>query len=287
MLCSALLWAVATSSSANAAGEMRVALDGNCAVCLVDHGHWNKGTAEYASKFDGQTYLFPSDGIKAAFDANPIKYAPVLGGDCIVCFAKAGKRVPGSVKFTSTYQGRVYLFPSAGEKQAFDAAPQSFANADLALNGECAVCLAKNHHVPGTPQFTAVHNGLRFQFPGQGELDEFQRDAAGYVKKLQDKKLMSAVEEPAGALAELITATGTTSCAACSHGVHPLRDPDQLGLAVSTPDGRLFVVEGAHAQFPQLYADRFQGKKVKVTGRVIETRGNVSWVEPQIVTALN
>ncbi|MEM6472019.1 MAG: hypothetical protein AAF802_20835 [Planctomycetota bacterium] len=97
----------------------KVGLDGYCPVCVVEHQKWQKGKPEIQSKVDGVTYHFPSESIKAAFDANPGKYTPALGGDCIVCYAKFGKRVPGKVQHAALHRGRLYLFPSDREKQAF------------------------------------------------------------------------------------------------------------------------------------------------------------------------
>jgi len=41
-----------------------------------------KGSADYPSTYEGVTYHFASAGNKAAFDAEPAKYAPQFGGFC-------------------------------------------------------------------------------------------------------------------------------------------------------------------------------------------------------------
>ena len=57
-----------------------------------------------------------------------------------------------------------------------------FAKIDLALKGDCAVCVAENGAtVPGSPEFTAVHNGFRYQFPSDRDLQVFLRNPERYA----------------------------------------------------------------------------------------------------------
>ena len=72
----------------------RIGLGGYCPVCIIDANKWAKGSPEYEATYDGVTYYFPEEAIKEKFLANPAKYVPALGGDCIVCYAKLGKRSP-------------------------------------------------------------------------------------------------------------------------------------------------------------------------------------------------
>lgn len=243
--------------------EVKLGLDGYCPVCIVDGKKWVRGKPEFQTTYDGITYRFPGDRPKQKFLDDPARYVPALGGDCVVCYVKAGKRVQGSIRHATFHRGRLFLFPSDGEKQAFLDKPAQFENADLALNGECAVCLAKmKKHVPGKPEFTAIHNGLRYQFPSNRERQMFLKEPASF------------------AVEELVKVTGRTGCAGCDYGVSPIGAPDELGLAVTTPDGQVFVVENAHTKWPSIYKARYAGQNVKVTGRVIKTQGKIKWVEP-------
>src|SRR5271163_67643 len=79
--------------------NQRIGLDGYCPVCIVDAKKWEKGSPSSTATYDGVTYQFPNDAIKQAFLKNPAKYVPALDGDCIVCYVKLGKRVPGSIEF--------------------------------------------------------------------------------------------------------------------------------------------------------------------------------------------
>ncbi len=133
--------------------EPRIGLEGYCPVCILDANKWAKGSPEHQATYDGLTYYFPEEAVKEKFLASPAKYVPALGGDCIVCYAKLGKRVPGSVNYSARYINRLFLFPGAEQQQAFLSSPQEFADADLALKGDCAVCLVHhNKHVAGKPR---------------------------------------------------------------------------------------------------------------------------------------
>ena len=66
-----------------AANAAEPALGGNCPVCLVETGKAVPGSDKHTATFDRQVYYFPSAKEKEMFLANPVKYAPVLGGDCV------------------------------------------------------------------------------------------------------------------------------------------------------------------------------------------------------------
>ena len=160
----------------------RVGLGGYCPVCILDANKWAKGSPEHQATYDGVTYYFPEEAIKEKFLASPAKYVPALGGDCIVCYAKLGKRVPGMINHTARYNDRLFLFPGAEQQRAFVANPQEFADADLALKGDCAVCLVHhNKRVAGKPEFAEIKDGFRYLFPSAREQAAFREDPAAYV----------------------------------------------------------------------------------------------------------
>ena len=163
--------------------EPRIGLGGYCPVCILDANKWAKGSPEHQATYDGVTYYFPEEAIKEKFLANPAKYVPALGGDCIVCYAKLGKRVPGSVNHTARYDNRLFLFPGAEQQQAFLSNPKEFANVDLALNGDCAVCqVHANKRVAGKPEFTEIKDGFRYQFVSAREQAAFRKDPAALCR---------------------------------------------------------------------------------------------------------
>ncbi|WP_339736043.1 YHS domain-containing protein [uncultured Gimesia sp.] len=265
--------------------QATVALDGHCAVCLVKSNKVVKGDAKHSVVYDGQTYLFPSENVKNMFVANPAKYVPALNGDCSVCFAHHdGVRNPGKIDHVSFYQGRAFLFPNSQIKSIFDQSPQKYADVDLACDGKCIVCkIDGGKNVPGKPEFTAIYKGMRYQFPSAAVMQKFQDNPAKYVGQKSENQSTSSTT---AAASQLVSIKGTTGCAACEYGVHPKKDPNTLGLAVKSEDGKIYVIEGAHDSHPALYKKRFESLKISVKGKQIAQQGKFIWLEPQSIEKL-
>ena len=259
-----------------------VALEGHCAVCLVKGNKMVKGSPEHAVIYDGRTYLFPSEDVKKIFVASPEKYVPALNGDCTICFAHHdGIRNPGKIKHASVYRGRVFLFPNDSLKSMFDRSPQKYADVDLAYGGKCVVCkIDGGKEVAGKPEFTAIYQGMRYQFPSRNVLQKFHANPAKYTAQ---KKSGLKTSSTTATTSKMVSVAGTTGCAACEYGVHPKQDPSELGLAVKSADGFIYVVEGAHDSHPELYKSRFQSLKVSVKGEEIARKGKFVWLKPNSI----
>ncbi len=261
-----------------------MALDGYCAVCLIKGKQWVQGRPEHVAVYDGRTYLFPSAKERQMFLAKPEEYVPVLNGDCIVCYAMAGARRPGSLQHGAFYGGRIYLFPGDKEKQMFLAEPRKYTDADIAAGGNCVVCQAHaGKQMPGRAEFTAIHNGLRYLFPSDKERQIFLQTPERYAVAGRVANAPAAADPPAARAMKII---GRTGCAACEHRVHPLRSPDELGLSVTTQDGQIYIIEEAHRLYPKLYEQRFDGFQVEVTGSPIKSQGKFVWIEPTSLRVL-
>lgn len=158
-----------------------VGLQGYCPVCVIEAKQWMKGTAQISANHDGKTYLFPSEEQKQMFLANPSKYTPILGGDCVVALIEMGKRVPGSVQFAALHEGHLYLFANEKAKGMFQANKEKYAHADVALGGKCSVCRVEmNQDVDGVPEFTSLHKGMRYLFPSEKQQQMFNQNPAKY-----------------------------------------------------------------------------------------------------------
>ncbi|MFC1758781.1 hypothetical protein ACFL2H_08440 [Planctomycetota bacterium] len=276
----------ASSIAQESKKKAQVGLDGYCPVCVVEMKQWMKGSPDHQVAYDGRTYFFPGEKQKKMFQSNPLKYAPALGGDCIVCYAKMGKRMPGSVRHATLRRGRLYLFPGEDQKAEFRAHPQQYDKSDLAAGGNCVVCKVEmGHGMPGKPQFTAVHNGLRYQFPGEKQMEMFLANPKKYAAK-RAARASASVNRRQAATA-LVSVRGTSGCAACDHGRKPLGAPSELGLAVNSADGRVFIVEGAHRQYPEIYKKRFDQLQLSVAGDVIKTDGKFTWINPSHLEVSN
>ncbi len=166
------------------AGPVTDALDGYCAVCVVMDKGWVKGDPNHASIVDGKRYLFPNADVKAMFDAEPAKFIPAAGGDCVVCSVEMGHKMPGSVQFSAKYDGRLYLFPDNKAKEMFLANPAKYAKADLAYGGNCAVCQVKmGHKMPGNADHAVIYDGKRYLFPSDREKQAFLAEPAKFAEK--------------------------------------------------------------------------------------------------------
>jgi YHS domain-containing protein len=168
-----------------AANAAEPALGGNCPVCLVEMGKIVPGSDKHAVTFDRQVYYFPSAKEKETFAANPAKYAPTLGGDCVVCRVDMGVRMPGKAEFAVVHDQRAYLFPSAKERDAFKADPKKYESADVGLSGYCPVCAVNaKKWVAGKPEFVSVYDGVRYFFPSAEEKKAFDADPAKFTPAL-------------------------------------------------------------------------------------------------------
>ncbi len=273
-----------SNSRPSTSKQSNVALEGYCPVCIVEMKKWVRGNPKHQATYDGKTYHFPGDKQKKMFLADPAKYVPALGGDCTVCYAKIGKRVPGNIRHAVYYGKRLFLFPSEVQKNEFLANPKAYADVDLALGGKCAVCRTEmKKDVPGKPEVTAMYEGLRYQFPSDKQRKMFLANPAKYAVKPGGDKQASTGKDSA----QLITVKGKSGCAGCDHGVVPIGAADTLGLAVNTTDGRVYVVEDAHKLYPKVYEKRFDGLSIEVSGKVLKRKGKFAWIKPRQLKVLN
>lgn len=161
--------------------ELPVALGGFSAVALRDHQAWLPGTQKNQLVFDGQIYWFAGDRDRDIFAAAPQKYAPVLGGDCVVTFVNTGERTMGKLEYGMVHARRNYFFASSDEREQFRKDPSRYADGDLALGGKCIVSrVNQDREVIGLPETVAIVNGLRYHFAGAYERKLFAGQMAHF-----------------------------------------------------------------------------------------------------------
>lgn len=175
--------------------QFRLGLGGYCPVRLLNDRQWIAGDSKLVALYDGFAYRF-SDGRRLQiFRANPSKYAPALGGDNIVHFAKTGQRSPSDFTQGVVHDGRLYFVGSSSQRREFLDEPKRFANADLALGGECIVCrVDSQRRMPGAPELTLVHDGIRYQFSGAAQLRRFAASPHKYAGSVEHTALLPSVE---------------------------------------------------------------------------------------------
>lgn len=172
-----------STQGSNSRSQMAsVGLEGYCPVCIVKMKKWVKGSPAFQASYDGKTYLFPGEEQRQMFLADPAKYAPAIGGDCSVCLAEMGKRMPGSIYHSAINDNRLFLFPNAELKQKFVSNPNKYNQADLAEGGNCVVCRVEmNEAMAGSPEVFSIHNGMRYQFASDKQRQMFLANPSKYT----------------------------------------------------------------------------------------------------------
>lgn len=161
--------------------KLPVAASGYSVVALRDQRKWVEGYAAYQTVFDGQLYWFTNEREKGIFAAAPVKYAPALGGDCIVSYSETTKRVAGDPRFGMVHRGRVYFFASAQKQKRFQNNVDQYRNADLAQNGNCIVCkIDQQKEIQGLSATVAMYGGVRYLFASSHQRALFGADPNRY-----------------------------------------------------------------------------------------------------------
>ncbi|MDG1893429.1 MAG: hypothetical protein P8J37_00820 [Fuerstiella sp.] len=106
----------------------QVGFKGFCPVVLRDHRELHDGRQEYRSKFGLKTYQFSSPDAKAAFEANPARYAPAGGGSDVVLLVNMNEEVAGILDFSLWYRDRLYMFRSRETQAIFSGDPERYAS---------------------------------------------------------------------------------------------------------------------------------------------------------------
>ncbi len=167
--------------SSHSHSKLPVAAKGYSVVALRDQQKWVEGLATRHAFFDGQIYWFANQREKDIFIAAPEKYAPVLGGDCIVSYAETGKRIPGDPRFGVVHRGRIYLFASALLRERFQNNTDRYTSKDIAHDGNCIVCKVDlQKEIQGLPATVATVGGVRYFFAGSHQRAIFGANPSRY-----------------------------------------------------------------------------------------------------------
>lgn len=118
---------VSTEAAPAAPGDGEFAgLKGICPVTLREERRAVKPKPELFSEFAGRRYEFATPEAKAAFDADPEHYAPVLGGRDVVMTANGVEEAVGTLKHAGFYRERLYLFQTEESYKKFYENPRRF-----------------------------------------------------------------------------------------------------------------------------------------------------------------
>ena len=116
-----------------------------------------------------------------AADEHYVKDGAAIGGYDVVAYHKAGAPTIGSSKFTAEYQGAMWHFASAENRDAFTASPAKYAPA---YGGWCSAGASKGKKVATKPEFWAIVDGqLYLNSSDAAHTKLFLVDTAGTIRK--------------------------------------------------------------------------------------------------------
>ena len=101
---------------------------GFCPVALRDRRELVDASPEFSATFGLQTYTFATLEAKAAFEAEPSRYAPAIGGSDVVLLVNSGEEQVGLLDYALWHRDRLYLFRSRETMRQFAQDPQRFAS---------------------------------------------------------------------------------------------------------------------------------------------------------------
>ena len=84
------------ASVSKATTELELAMDGFCAVTVIEKDQWVEGNPEFGVVHLGRLYLFCDQAAMDRFLKNPEPYTPVLNGIDVVRFFEEHKIVQGN-----------------------------------------------------------------------------------------------------------------------------------------------------------------------------------------------
>jgi YHS domain-containing protein len=90
-----------------------IAIQGYDAVAYFTQKKAVKGTAAYATQYDGATYYFSTVAHRDSFAQHPSQYAPQYGGWCAYAMGLKGEKVDIDPETFKVTDGKLYLFYNA------------------------------------------------------------------------------------------------------------------------------------------------------------------------------
>jgi YHS domain-containing protein len=102
-------------------------LKGFCPVRLRDHRDLADGQPQFRVQHNGRVYALSSAEALQTFLTDPEKYVPAASGYDVVVHQQSGETVEGVLDHSAWFKGRLYLFTSAENKDAFVSSPAAYA----------------------------------------------------------------------------------------------------------------------------------------------------------------
>ena len=106
----------------------RKGFKGFCPVALRDEQQLVDSDPEIHATFGLQQYTFSSAAARSAFESDPARYAPAVGGSDVVLLVTSGEEEAGLLDYSVWYRDRLYLFRSRETMEMFNFDPAAYAD---------------------------------------------------------------------------------------------------------------------------------------------------------------
>ncbi len=171
--------------------KFETALDGYCAVSYQTAGQAVKGDPGLRTAYRGFMYHFVNEDAKRAFESNPDRYVPQLGGLCTTALGGPyGNRFAGDPTVFAVYEDKLYLFSSERAKRAYEKKPAYYiARAEELyktpeLRGFCpASYQLAGQAVPGSDKYKTIFRGKVYHLASAEAETAFLSDGAKYIPR--------------------------------------------------------------------------------------------------------
>jgi YHS domain-containing protein len=102
-----------------------------------------------------------------------------VSGYDVTAYFTEGKAVKGSSKFKSEYEGAVWYFSSAANKEKFDISPIAYAPQ---YGGYCAWAVAQGYTASGDPNHWAIEGGKLYLNYNKNIKEKWDADRVRFIK---------------------------------------------------------------------------------------------------------
>ncbi len=124
-------YAIAAANDATPMPEL--AMQGFCAVTVINEDRWEEGSPQYGVIHLGKLYLFVSEQAMQTFLADPTPYTPVLNEIDVVRFFEEKKIVPGKREWgvKDPVYNRMFFFADEAARNHFEKSYDRYTDAAI------------------------------------------------------------------------------------------------------------------------------------------------------------
>ncbi len=107
--------------------DLPLAFDGFCPVTLSNLEQWRQGRPEYTAVYQDRVFHMAGSDEREQFVASPHRFAPMFGGIDPVLVVDEQRWTPGSIQYSVTYKGRIFMLSSSANVERFHENPSRYA----------------------------------------------------------------------------------------------------------------------------------------------------------------